>query len=141
MPTRPARTTATLLAPLALVLGACQEPAVPVAPQADVISGQGYPRITIEPALAPFAAVDYQSIIIDPPSERRPIGVITPIRSIAHEPFNIQYRYLWIDAAGRPLGDSGWTFQNMQPGLRTTLSGNSTTLDAADWQLEIRVSR
>ncbi|MEL6740111.1 MAG: DUF1425 domain-containing protein [Planctomycetota bacterium] len=132
------------LAALALVaaLPACvTNDNVPPGARQDPVPGAAYPAIAIERPLQQFAVVDPEGIRIDRPTGTSPLRVSVPVRSTAYQQMSVQYRYLWFDGAGRPIGDSGWRFASLDPGLQSFFEANATTTRAEQYRLEVRTAR
>ncbi|MEM1166300.1 MAG: DUF1425 domain-containing protein [Planctomycetota bacterium] len=114
-------------------------PATPVAPAIDPVAY--YPQLVIEPSLYKFLVVDYGNVVVEPRTSMTPLRVLVPVRSQARQQFSVQHRYIWYDDRGREIGDTGWRFAAMEPGLREQFTQNATSQDAVDWVLEIRSAR
>lgn len=138
------RTTIAAVAGVSLLaLGGCRttNDNIPPGARADGVSEVTYPAITVERPLQQFVAVDYNSIQVTPWDGTSPMRVVVPLRSTAYEQMSIQYRFLWFDASGKPVSESGWTFVSLEPGLQAFLEGRATTSAAAQYRAEVRSSR
>jgi uncharacterized protein YcfL len=138
---RPAATAIVLIASCSLI--ACDSSQRrPNAPDADVVTSENYPKVTLQsPLNSDHLVVDYTGIIIDAPTSTRPLRAQVPVRSIADQQFLVQYRFLWFDDTGRNVGETGWRFTPLDVAMQAQFSGAATTLSATDWRLEIRPSR
>lgn len=146
MPTLHARTialVATLSAGIAsLGLHGCNSAPPPYSPRQDPVSGNQYPKVVVESTLARWVVVDYPSITVDQPTNDRPLRVTVPVRSTAETTeMTIQYKYRWLDADGRPVGEADWRTTRISPRWQDRFVANSMTTKATDWRLEIRSAR
>jgi uncharacterized protein YcfL len=138
------RSTLALIALAGLAaLGACNsDPAMaPAGAPQDALAGDAYPAVRIEADLQGFVVVDYGRIIKDEPTDERPLGVQVPVRSTSDTVMRVQYRFLWFDAAGRTLGESGWRYETMSPRAQVLARANATRPDVRQWRMEIRSAR
>lgn len=127
---------------LASALAGCQHPhRPPPGGLQDPIEHELYPKIVIEEPLRRFLRVNYDAIVVEDRAEESPLQVTTPVRSMADTQMRIQYRYRWMDDAGRIIQDTNWIMDVVEPRLSTQLSSNATRSDATDWRLEIRSAR
>lgn len=125
----------------AVLLAGCQQPATPIAAQPDPVGVDAYPTVTVEPAVLPYLAVDYESVIVEPADGLVPMAVQVPARSTANSQYLVQYTFSWYDDAGALIGDSGWRLLAMEPGMRRVLRGSASDLAASRWTVEIRSAR
>jgi uncharacterized protein YcfL len=114
---------------------------VPFGARADGIAPEAYPGIAVEQPLQKFVVVDYPSVIVDRATAERPMRVQVPLRSTAYEQMSVQHNFTWYDAGGRQVGESGWRFVSLEPGLQTMLDGSARKLEAEKFRLEIRSAR
>lgn len=139
------RTSIALAAGVSLLaLGGCRTTTndnVPPGARADGVATPAYPAITVERPLQQYVAVDYDAIRVTPWDGSSPMRVTVPLRSTAYEQLAIQYRFLWYDADGNPVNESGWTFAALEPGLQSFLEGRATTSAAAKYRVEVRSAR
>ena len=120
----------------------CQDHSEVLAPgvvQADPLTPMLYPRIAALEGLQPYL------VMANPPRVETgpPLRVTCAIRAYTkHEELNIQYRYIFFDAAGIPLRNSpDWQFLRMPSRTESFFSGNALDSTAVDWRLEIRPAR
>ncbi len=132
--------TAALFAS-ALAFGACDPMHKTPGAVRDPQPTAQYPFIAVEAPLQRYVGVDDSGIVVDPPTESRPLHVTVPLRSLADNQMTVQYEFTWFDADGRDLGHSGWQFLALEPRLQRRLSGNSLTSKATRWRLEVRSAR
>ncbi len=133
---------ATLCIGASGLLPGCARQNQPIGAEPDNVPRGRYPQVVLDNALASFVGVDYDGVIVDPANDGTPMRVEVPVRSLAEAgQMVVQYRYSWMDAMGRSVGDSGWRTQTMEARWRGRFVGNSSSLKAANWQLEIRSAR
>lgn len=99
-----------------------------------------YPKITVT------AKELYDGLAFNPATVTRTatgmLAVSQPIRARANEPLMIEYRFVWLDAAGAPLSPpTGWVYKRLEPRIPETLSANSSSKDAVDYQIHVRWAR
>jgi uncharacterized protein YcfL len=110
-----------------------------------VLGGQAdttnpYPKVTVT------AKELYDGLAFNPATMTRTqtgmLAVSQPIRARANEPLMIEYRFVWLDAAGVPLSPQpGWVYKRLEPRIPETLSANSSSKDAVDYQIHVRWAR
>lgn len=97
-----------------------------------------------------FAGLDAedlrQSTAVDRPiTSRDPSNILfvtIPLRNTSDQVLLIQYRYNFVDEAGRPLPENiAWHRKTLEPGATERLTFNSTSPRAADFQLDLRYAR
>jgi hypothetical protein len=135
--TFPSRAAALALLTLTMVPG-CHNNSSPGSVHADPLDPALYPKIAALQGLAPYL------VMATPPrvDQGPPMHVTCAIRAkTEYEEMNVQYRYIFFDASGRPLRDNpDWQFLRMPSRTETFFTG--TALDhASDWRLEIRPAR
>jgi len=70
------------------------------------------------------------------------LAVSQPIRARANEPLMIEYRFVWLDSAGAPISpQTGWVYKRLEPRVPETMSANSSSKQAVDYQIHIRWAR
>jgi hypothetical protein len=71
------------------------------------------------------------------------IKVTVPARAATDgQELNVQYRFFWLDASGRPLDNTpDWHYQRMPSRSQVFFEGNALDKTAEDWRLEIRPGR
>lgn len=132
-----------LLAPLALatlLLTGCNDPVkAPYGGVGDPLPANQYPQITTDGAMSNY-------LLFSPSTVSRDSGVLkvtTParLRSDGLES-NIQYRYIFLDAAGQPLRvQPDWRYMRMPARQQVFFEGNALDASATDWRLEVRAAR
>ncbi len=128
------------LAGLSAMLVACRgEPIYAPAARVDPTIHQGYPAVTVEPALQKFV------VVAEPVVQGEDVKTVTvPVRLINKHnyPINIQYKFTFTDKDGAPLRTQpGWKYIVLEPGMRRDLTGTALDNTAENWQLEIRSAR
>ena len=130
------------LALLTALLAACTpNPATPPpAGMADMLPSRDYPQIVATSGLQPFLAFDRPNVQVAPD---RPMSVVTGVRNLDPLAVRVQYRYLFFDRTGRPIGQPmDFQFASLPGnGVQTFLSGSALDTNAADWRLEVRSAR
>lgn len=129
-----------LLAGLMLVsLAGCYSP---YAGKPDLVSNDEYPQIVA-------SRYTYKNLRFGPPVEEvgtpeKPMRVTVPVRStFKRTDLNIQYRFEFLDFAGRPLQRSGvteWRYKALPPRNQVFLDANALDVGAKDWRLEVRLA-
>ncbi len=68
-----------------------------------------------------------------------PLRVTVPLRSVTDKNINIQYRFEWMDAKGRPVkDDSGWRFKTISARTQIFLEANALDANVTNWRLQVR---
>lgn len=134
------RVAVLIIAGAALVLNACNtDPTMkPASPSPDPLAVGGYPQITMASGLVGLLA--HSSPIIEPTTPTRPLTVTVPVRSIQDGPTRVQYQFTWLDASGRPLGESGWKYEFIPPRMERFFEATALTTRAENWRLEIKIA-
>ena len=131
-----------LLIVVALALAACQSRGVP-SPEPDFYTAATYPSITAEGRLArdmffQTPSVDYAT----PGVTTTPMRVTVPIRIQRNKQTPIQYRFIFLDEADRPVGPQmEWAYSLIPGRSREFLSASALATEAQDWNLQIREAR
>jgi uncharacterized protein YcfL len=86
------------------------------------------------------------STVVDRPMTHRDesnlLFVTVPVRNTTWIALHVQYRYNFLDDQGRPLAPNiAWNRKTLEPGATERITFNSTTPQAAYFQLEIRYAR
>ena len=148
--------TATLIVSITICvamasLTACDTTKAPAGARQDPLYSEAYPSVVLMEGLD-RGLVAGEPIVTHATPER-PMQVTVPIRSIDDRPLNVQYRFLFLDEAGRPMNDGpgGWRFVNIGPRVQIFVKGNSMEAlsavgsargtNPADWRLELRPAR
>jgi hypothetical protein len=69
------------------------------------------------------------------------LHVQVPIRSTTDRQLFIDYRYLFLDRNGQVIWKSAWRDKVLAPNVPDTINFNSTTAEAADFQLDLRYAQ
>lgn len=132
----------SLLLVLIIVSGAVSCRAVqPTAAPGDPVNAEDYAQIQIERDLRRWIVVDYDTINFVPATNVTPAKLTVPIRSVARRELRTQHRVLWFDDQGRQIGETDWKYAALESSVQTQFQANSISTDAADWRMQIRVSR
>ena len=67
--------------------------------------------------------------------------VTVPIRSQINKTLLVDYRATFFDENGRPVGEFTGPTKTLDPNTPDTISFNSTTADAADFEVDLRYAR
>ena len=119
-------------------VGGCQGP--PHEGKSDYVSPQAYPRVSVEGDLADWLV--FGKATIEPSSGNKPMHVIQATRNSGNDHINVQYRFEFFDADGRPLDTSPkWQFVEMSPRTEIFMEGSAMELRATDWRLVVRSAR
>ena len=106
----------------------------------DPLPGRAYPQNVAIEGLGKVLV--YGDPVVDPSTADRPMSVSVPVRSAGDDILNIQYRFQFFDAQGRPLKSNlGWRFMNLDPKVQVFLQATSLETAAEDWRLQIRPAR
>lgn len=125
----------------AFALAGCDTVKAPDSPRADTIASGSYPNVVAESGLGQFMGVDVPQVIVDQPTDTRPLRVQVPVRSLSDSPFAVQYQWTWLDRDGRFIRTSGWMDAMMEPRQQVLMTGNALDGKAERWRLEIRSAR
>lgn len=108
----------------------------PQAARDDRYAGNRYPEVVGIGELGGDLSVGRPQVT---PGPNPPMRVSVPVRLRRNEPQAVQYRFIFLDAAGAPVQDQfGWSYLTMQPRVQTFFSGRAVSPDATDWRLELR---
>jgi uncharacterized protein YcfL len=127
---RPLLLTLLALLPLA---GCAPRMAGPVEPREDIYP---WPQIMLADTDLPRQIAVRQPVV-----ERDPAGLLfitVPVRSTTRHEITIEYRSTFYDHNHVPIFQSTWFPITMTPFTQTTLSANSTSNRAEDFQIDIR---
>lgn len=108
----------------------------------DEINPEDYPRIVASREI--FRTLRFSPATVEPSTLSRPMRVTVPVRTTYRSTdLNVQYRFVFLDAAGRPIERSTqaqWRFVTLPPLNQVFLDGNALDLGATDWRLEVRLA-
>ncbi len=126
-----------LLFVAALVAGCTYSPGTP---DPDPLAGGAYPQIV------GLYGLDRHELLVDAPrivnDAERPMSVTVPIRTKIRKEIPCQYRFIFLNDRGMPIGQPAeWQYVLLQPRARTYLTGSAQDIGAADWICEIRPDR
>lgn len=104
----------------------------------DPLPAEYYPQIEAAEGLQGFI-VHSKPVV----SNDRVLSVTVPLRAATeYEDLKIQYRYVFFDKAGKPVGDEpSWRFTKLASRRQEFLSGNALDSTAVDWRLQLRPAR
>lgn len=135
----------TLLAtvPTALVvmlaMAGCDTIQAPPSPRGDPLEGNYPTNVAIE-GLSDELVVERP--IVTPSTANVPMSVVVPVRSVTDDKLILQYRFIFLDARGRPLSQPpSWRYITVEPKLRIFMEGSALSTTAADYNIEIRPNR
>ena len=131
----------TLLLPVlfAVLMTGCTY--APGTPDPDPLPGTAYPQVV------GLYGLDRGELLVDAPrvapeDEGRPMSVSVPIRTKIRKEIPAQYRFIFLNDRGLPIGEPAeWKYVLLQPRARTYLAGNAPDVGAVDWICEIRPDR
>ena len=66
--------------------------------------------------------------------------VTVPVRSTANMKLYVDYRYTFFDNTGQPINQSGWIHKTLPANTPDTITFNSTSPRAVDFQMDLRDS-
>jgi len=119
------------------MLTGCTKP--PGAASPDPLSADKYPRIAALEGLD--RNLSFATPIIDD-SPGGPLSVTVPLRWRSDKEINVQYRFIFFDAAGSPAGpDPAWQQTYLPARSQEFVTGAALAKEATDWRLEVRPSR
>ncbi|MDX2148626.1 MAG: DUF1425 domain-containing protein [Planctomycetota bacterium] len=117
-----------------LTLAACDTVKPPGGALQDPLPAQQYPQVV--------AGSLQRWIGFDRPNEQRDpvLSVTVPARALTDgQQLNVQYRFFWFDASGRPAdAEPTWRYMRMPSRTQVFFEGNALDNDAVNWRLEIR---
>jgi len=71
-----------------------------------------------------------------------PLRVSVPLRYLSDQSIDVQYRFVFFDAAGLPTEPAmDWAYTNLPARAQSNLAGSALTTEAVDWRLELRKVR
>lgn len=110
----------------------------PIGAKPDVVNE--YPKIAFNTeSLA-------KAVKMNPPvvgkSDTGMLMVTQPIRNASDEVLYIEYRFIWKDVTGRPVGpDMSWRYMRLEPRLNDVFSANASSDAVTDYQIQMRWAR
>jgi len=133
--TEPFRLVIFALAGCALALTGCVTDYQPG--RATLEDSDQYPQVVIIGNLG--GAVRKHKPLVTPSMDDAPMAVTVPLRLMSDKSREIQYRFTFFDAAGRPLGpEMDWRWKVMPARALIHLQGAALDDRAVDWRLELR---
>ncbi len=126
------------LCAVGLVLACRHSRRRPGEPNPDPVAYANYPQIATLERLHRYIVV---SKVIEDPGP--PLSVTSVVRAKTRtDEWDVQYRYFFLDEAGRPLeADPDWRFMHLPARTQMYMEGNALDSTAVDWRLEIRPAR
>jgi uncharacterized protein YcfL len=113
--------------------------ATPIPAPGDPYSGGNYPQINLMQDIKGDVVADGPIVTIGPTA---PMSVQVPLRNTTHDDLNIQYRFVFFDAAHRELlPDTGWQRLTLPSSAQRMATGSALDMNAADWRLDIQAAR
>ncbi len=124
----------------AVAAGGCRTSTLPPAAQRDPLPSENYPRVVILDGLQRWVVVDAPVVT---KSERDPLRVTVPVRAVTqNEELNVQYRFAFFDADGRPLEpEPSWRYERLPSKAQRHIEANALDQRAVDWRVDIRPAR
>lgn len=114
----------------------------PFTGKADAVPIDNYPRIVA--SRETYKNLRFSAGIVEAGTLDRPMRVSVPVRStFERSNLNVQYRFEFLDGAGRPMRRSGnaeWRYKALPPRNQVFLDGNALDTGASDWRLEVRLA-
>ncbi len=96
-----------------------------------------YPQIVIINNFLPWVA--FHDPIVTPAEGEVPMKVTVPIRLKQWQRKEAQYRFIFLDQDGRPVGpEMDWRWEVLNPRTLVYLEASALDTAAVDWRLEIR---
>lgn len=132
---------ATFVLAAASLLMACQHDPVkaPGAGMPDPLFADEYPQIVVTDQIADYMGFHRPVVDVQP---GKPMSVVVPARLINDYAINVQYRFIFMDSAGRPIEPvMGFTYMRMPGRVQQFMRGAALDTNAVDWRLEIRSAR
>lgn len=120
-----------------LLLGGCQQPR-PHTLASDEVAAYQYPKVVV---LHPVMAKDLvlSPAVVESTTRTSTMAVRVPIRSIRDYPIAMQYRITFFAQGQRLLTPQpAWQSLTLGPRQRAVVQANALSMDAVDWQLELR---
>ncbi len=122
------------VAALGLALAGCHDP---ITAKPDVVDQ--YPHVTFsKKSLA-------KAVRLNPPTVTQTdtgnLAVSQPIRSIAGEGLDIEYKFVWLDKLGRGVRpEMTWRYKRLEPNQPDMLTASASSDEATDYQIQLRWS-
>ena len=122
------------------MLTGCHDPVMaPGTAQIDPLYQSGHGKVLALEELHRFVAASEP--IVEAGSER-PMMVTVPIRLLADEQINVQYRFDFFVRKGVPVApEMSWAFMALPARARVYMQGASLDTTATDWRLQLRPAR
>ncbi len=123
-----------------LLAGGCRTSTLPPGAQRDPLPRENYPRVVVLDDLQRWVVVDAPIVT---KSERDPLRVTVPVRAVTdHEELNVQYRFAFFDADGRPMDpEPSWRYERLPSKAQRMIEANALDQRAVDWRVDIRPAR
>lgn len=120
------------------VLAGCRVNTSVIEPRRDPVVA--YPNVTLsQPSLARALAVN-QPVVTE--TEVGLMRVSVPVRSRSREELYVEYRTVWLNEAGQPVGGPfTWRTVRISARQRAWLSARATTEEATNFNMQLRWSR
>ncbi len=136
------RSAVGLMALLAMVvLVGCNRP-IPRKPGAvhgDPVAIENYPNVVAEGGLDDWLVISRATVRA---RDDQPMSVSVPVRNGSDRQINVQYRFEFFEADGRPLDTTArWRYMLMPSATQVFLEGAALDTSAVDWRLIIRPAR
>ena len=94
-----------------------------------------YPQVVV---IDPLKVSKHQPIVTESDGVT-PMRVTVPVRLKSNKSQEVQYRFVFLDRKGRPVGPAmDWRWKVMPARALIYMEGEALDTDAVDWRLEIR---
>jgi uncharacterized protein YcfL len=128
----------TMIPLLALLCCSCFRSTLPDTSNPD--TEHPYPHVAISDNLAPAIIADTATVSGGGTSDV-PLKVVVPVRSTSDSDLNVDYRFEFLDASGRPLEtEQFWRPIALRSRIQVFLSDSALSSRAVDWRLQIRAA-
>jgi uncharacterized protein YcfL len=115
---------------------------VPRGTERDKLHPGKYPQMVSMEGLDDVVGAQYERVVEELPNaaEGKVLRVTVPVRCLTGKDIRVQYRFIFMDAQGRPVerNEVGWKYQVLPPRVERFLEGNALDTNAVAWRLEIR---
>ncbi len=119
-----------------MTLGGCAANTNPPTPGQDPVPASAYPQVIVSPSLTSRLVADEPIVV---PATDIPLAVRVPVRSVDQHAMFLEYRFIFYGPNKKQLTQNPvWRSVTFPPRTRRMVSANAISLEAMDWELEIR---
>jgi uncharacterized protein YcfL len=120
----------------------CDSVKAPHGGHVDQLPAGQYPNVVIESKDLQKGLV-FGRAVMDRSTPDKPMRITQPARNTASYPINVQYRFEFLDATGRPIKSNirGWNYMRMPSRQEVFFEGAALDTDGHDWRLIVQSAK